>query len=300
MAANDLQNINKLYGIPGSGVPSYGTPALGGSGSKDQAYINQMYDAALSGQKTQLEQNYTQNQADLDRSQEQAQKKADTDLTRTYVEAAKDARNYTELQNAYGLSSGAMAQARLAQDNQLEGDLTAIRTAQQTIDADIEHQRVLLGEQYRAAIAQAQAENDLERAQALYEAAKAEEERMLQMQLQAGELMASAGDYSILARLYGLTPQQLALLQEKYGGGSGGGGSTYYKQPGKEQEELTAEEAATMKTADTALLGGLSGLISAPPAKTTVNPNPAPMIGPMIPNAPIQPSRYNDSKSGLK
>ena len=76
MAANDLQNINKLYGIPGSGVPSYGTPALGGSGSKDQAYINQMYDAALSGQKTQLEQNYTQNQADLDRSQEQAQKKA--------------------------------------------------------------------------------------------------------------------------------------------------------------------------------------------------------------------------------
>lgn len=187
----------------------------------NEEYINKMYDASLSGQKSQLEQNYQQNQSAIEQQQQAAQKQTDQNLTRTYVEAARDAKNYAEVQNAYGLSSGAMAQARLAQDNQLQGDLTAIRTAQQSVDADIERQRTLLGQQYSAAIAQAQAENDLQRAQALYQAAKDDEAQLLQTQREAGNLMASVGDYSILANLYGLTPEQIILLQ---GGGNGGGG----------------------------------------------------------------------------
>ena len=42
--------------------------------------------------------------------------------------AAKAAKNYGEVQNAYGLSSGAMAQARLAQDNQLQAALNSLNT----------------------------------------------------------------------------------------------------------------------------------------------------------------------------
>ena len=76
----------------------------------------------------------------MDYEQKQAQKQADANLNRTYVEAAKAAKNYGEVQNAYGLTSGAMAQAKLAQDNQLRGDLTSIRTAQQNADAQIERQ----------------------------------------------------------------------------------------------------------------------------------------------------------------
>lgn len=40
--------------------------------------------------------------------------------------------------------------------------------------------------------------------------------------LQAAELMASKGDYSLLADYYGLTPEQLALLQAERNGGYGG------------------------------------------------------------------------------
>lgn len=181
----------------------------------NEEYINKMYDSSLSSQKETLKQNYDQGSTDLEREQQKQQKAADANLNRTYVEANKAAKNYAELQNAYGLTSGAMAQARLSQDNQLQGDLTAIRSAQQSVDADIERQRTLLSQQYASAIAKAQADNDLQRAQALYKAAKEDEERLLQQQKEAGNLMASVGDYSILANLYGLTPEQLALLNRK-------------------------------------------------------------------------------------
>jgi len=187
----------------------------------NEELINQMYDASLAGQKTQLEQTRDQGLAELEQ-QQKLQQQTDANLNRTYVEAAKDQRNYAEIQNAYGLSSGAMAQARLAQDNQLEADLTALRGAQAQVDANIERERTLLSQQYMAAIAQAQAENDLQRAQALYEQARADEERLRQNQKEAGNLMASVGDYTILANLYGLTPEQLnKLMPTQSGGGTG-------------------------------------------------------------------------------
>lgn len=196
-----------------------------GNKPKDAAYINKMYDSTLEGQKQTLAQNYETGVSDIAASAEKQRKATDANLNRTYVESAKAAKNYGEVQNAYGLSSGAMAQARLAQDNQLQADLTALRAAQTDSDAQFERQRNLLAKEYSAAIAKAQADNDYQRAQALYNAAKADEDQLTQMQKEAGNLMAGVGDYSILAKLYGLTDEQLALLNAKYGGGGGGGGS---------------------------------------------------------------------------
>ena len=176
-------------------------------------YINKMYDSALENQKAQLETDHQQAVSDLDAQKQQAQKQTDANLTRTYVEAAKAQKNYNEVQNAYGLSSGAMAQARLAQDNQLQADLTALRAQQQSVDAEAERQRMLLSQQYAAAIRQAQAENDMKRAEALYAEAKDAEAQLLQQQKEAAALMASKGDFSLYAKLYGLTPEQLAVLQ---------------------------------------------------------------------------------------
>lgn len=196
-----------------------------GNKPKDAAYINKMYDGSLESQKQTLASGYENNVSNIDASMEKQQKATDANLNRTYVESAKAAKNYGEVQNAYGLSSGAMAQARLAQDNQLQADLTALRAAQTDSDAQFERQRNLLAKEYSAAIAKAQADNDYQRAQALYEAAKADEDQLMQMQKEAGNLMAGAGDYSILAKLYGLTDEQLALLKAKHGGSGGGGGS---------------------------------------------------------------------------
>lgn len=227
-----------------------------GNKPKDAAYINKMYDGSLESQKQALTQNYDTGVSDIAASVEKQRKATDANLNRTYVESAKAAKNYGEVQNAYGLTSGAMAQARLAQDNQLQADLTALRAAQTDSDAQFERQRNLLAKEYSAAIAKAQADNDYQRAQALYNAAKADEDQLMQMQKDAGNLMAGVGDYSILAKLYGLTDEQLALLNRKYGGGggSGGGGGGSYRRSGGSSggadAGLTAEELLALMYGD--------------------------------------------------
>lgn len=180
----------------------------------EKDYINQMYDSTLESEKAGLKQNYDQANAQLDQQKQQAQQQTDANLTRTYVEAEKARKNYNEVQNAYGLASGAVAQARLAQDNQLQSDMTTLRAAQQNIDAGIERERSSLAQQYAAAIQQAQANNDLQRAQALYEQAQAEEERLRQQQTNAAGLTANLGDYSRLAELYGISAEELAGIQD--------------------------------------------------------------------------------------
>lgn len=224
-----------------------------GNKPKDAEYINKMYDGSLESQKQTLASGYENNVSNIDASMEKQQKATDANLNRTYVESAKAAKNYGEVQNAYGLTSGAMAQARLAQDNQLQADLTALRAAQTDSDAQFERQRNLLAKEYSAAIAKAQADNDYQRAQALYAAAKADEDQLMQMQKDAGNLMAGVGDYSILAKLYGLTDEQLALLNRKYGGGGGsggGGGRSYRRSPGSTDAGLTAEELLALMYGD--------------------------------------------------
>lgn len=229
----------------------------------NEEYINKMYDSALESQKQQLEQDYQQGTADLEAQQERARKQTDQNLTRTYVEAAKAQKNYAEAQNAYGLTSGAMAQARLAQDNQLQGNLTAIRTAHQDVDAEIERERGILAKEYAAAIQKAQADNDLARAQALYEAAQAEEERLRQLQQQAGNIMAGAGDYSRLAQLYGLTEEELALLNEqgntRGGGGGGGGGASEDAVLEQLYAQILAETEEERRRENSAPTGGGGG-----------------------------------------
>ena len=184
----------------------------------EKDYINKMYDASLEGQKAQLQEGYDQAGEQLDEQQRKAQQQTDANLTRTYVEAEKARKNYAEVQNAYGLTSGAMAQARLAQENQRTANMTALRQQQQEVDAAIEQERGRLGREYTAAIQQAQANNDLARAQALYEAAQREEERLLAKQEAAAKLMAGEGDYRRLAELYGLTEEELLRLMGQGGG----------------------------------------------------------------------------------
>lgn len=181
----------------------------------NEEYINKMYDSKLKSQKEQLSQSYNQAISDLDTAKQQNQQQTDKNLNATAVEAQRAQKNYNEVQNAYGLTSGAMAQARLAQDNQLQADLTTIRAAQQTADAGIEQERALLAQQFTSAIAQAQAENDLARAQALYQEAKDADAQLLAKQEAASQLMAGVGDYSLLGQVYGLTPEQIAKLSGK-------------------------------------------------------------------------------------
>lgn len=238
----------------------------------DEEYINKMYDSNLASQKETLQQDFGKNVSNLDAQKQANQRQTDTNLNRTYVEAQKAQQGYNEVQNAYGLSSGAQAQARLAQGNQLQYDLTALRAAQQTADAEIERQRGLLSKEYASAIAKAQADNDLQRAQALYEAARADEDRLLQLQKEAGQLMAGKDDYSILGQLYGLTQEQIDKLQGTGGGGGGNYGGSSYRKQGSASKTPELGSLGVYKSTGAILTGKDTPKIPAAPGAEVLTP----------------------------
>lgn len=179
---------------------------------EDTKFINKLYDDSLSKQKDTLSGNYTQNTGALDTEQQKTQAQTQDYLQRTDVEAEKGRQNAP----VSNLSAGAQQQAALTLDNQQKRDTTVLKDAQAQADAEIERQRQLLASEYESAIKQAQANNDMQRAQQLYEAAKREEERLRGYRQDAGNALAAKDDYSIVQNLYDLSDDQTQALNAMY------------------------------------------------------------------------------------
>ena len=199
--------------------------------------IESMYKNSLASTKDQLQQEYMKADANYLAQKEAAQKATDANLNRTAVEAQKAAMSREELNNAYGLSSGARAQSRLVSDMQTQSNMAALREQQQNADAEIERQRGILAQEYASAIRQAQSENDLQLAQALYDEAQRKEQLLLaqqeadaaalqgsyQQKLDAAKFYAEeTGDYTAYGKMLGLSKDQIAKLN----GGTGNDDST--------------------------------------------------------------------------
>lgn len=175
--------------------------ALSALNEKD--YINKLYDSNTDTTKKLLQENYTQNNGLLDSEKQSVADQTQTNIDRTNVEAKQSQNAYTGPKQTLGAS----AQESLSRGNALQKNTTSLNQKQVEADAEIERQRQLLGSQYAAAIKKAQADNDMERAQQLYDAAKDEEEKLLALRTTASSLLAEKGDTSIRdALLNGETP----------------------------------------------------------------------------------------------
>ena len=197
---------------------------------KNEEALNKVYDAQMESQRQGLLMDYQKNLSDLEAQQAHQRAQTDKNLTQTYVDALRKAKNYAEVQNAYGQGSGAQAQARLAQDTELQKNLTDLRGVQMGADAKAGMDRFGIGQAYRDAIAKANADVELQRAKALFDAAEKEEQTLVDTQKFLGDQYAAQGNYSILGKLYGLTQDQIDRLQgtgayaPSYGGGDSGSG----------------------------------------------------------------------------
>lgn len=131
-------------------------------------YINKLYDYAKDEEKKKLTEAYKVGNNALNEQQQNMQQQTQDYVNRTDVEAKK-------LQQAYkpaDVSSTFKQQADLQMENQQRKNIATLQAQQQYADDEIERMRKLYADQYSAAIKQAQAENDMERAQMLYDAAK--------------------------------------------------------------------------------------------------------------------------------
>ena len=174
--------INELRSSGGSGLS--GSSGLSGGSYED--YLRQIYSDALEAQLKTLQSGYEQNISDLDASQLQIDGAYTEQKRQTTGQAAQNAAAWKEVANAYGLNSGAVGQASLAQRNQLQNDLNKLNAAQAAARTELQRQRLLLGQQYQLAIEAAVAENNGQLAKSLYqEAVRAEESLQQQEQYYA-------------------------------------------------------------------------------------------------------------------
>ena len=208
-------------------------------------YIRQMYEQQLAANKAQLENDYNQNVSNLDSEASKIGANYYEQRRQTQANADRSQASYNEMANASGLNSGTGGQAALSRSNQLQSDLTALGNAEAQNRAEIERQRTLLGQQYQNAIQKAQAENNMELAQRLYQEAVRVDESIidaskndsnraldiLNMMLnqvgserdhasqdaqKAADLAAAAGKYGLYGKLYGLSDDVISRLEEIY------------------------------------------------------------------------------------
>ena len=214
---------------------------------KNEDNINQIYDNQLKSQQLALQMENEEALSDLGAKQKQQEAKTDQDLTQAYVDAMKKAKNYAEVQNAYGMGSGTMGQAQIAQDTELQNALTRLRTAQMGADAKLGMEGFDLGKTYRDKLVEAQQSVDSERAGALIDAAEKEEQSLVDIQQLIGQQLAKQNNYSVLGKLYGLTQDQIDRIQ-----GTGKYAPVYYEEPsagitGRKptvQEQIAANQAS--------------------------------------------------------
>ena len=215
---------------------------------KNEAELNAIYDNKLLAEKLGLQMENEEKLSDLEAKRKQEAAKTDKDLTQAYVDALKKAKNYAEVQTAYGQGSGAAASAKIAQDTQLQEALTKLRTGQMVTDAGLGMEGFDIGKAYRQALVDKTASINKERAEKLFEAAEKEEDTLYETQLQIGQELAKEGDYSVLGKLYGLTDAQMAKFKKKKKS-SGGDDSTTRQYNPKDPEAARAAAAASAQAA---------------------------------------------------
>lgn len=233
--------------------------------NSQEDYIRQMYEANLAANKSQLESDYNQNLSGLGAEESKLGQIYYEQMRQAQAESDRNRQAFQEYANARGLNSGTGGQAELAQQNQLSSNLNTLRQSEAEKRAEVNRQRVLLGQQYQNAIQKAQAENDLAKAKALYEeavrvdeaisaASRADADRAMQIfsmlnntALSAAGTYASQGDMSLYQKLLaGDSTKELEDLYNKaqqivssggyYSGGGGGSGRGYKQATSDEME----------------------------------------------------------------
>lgn len=216
---------------------------------KNEAQLNEIYNKQLEAEKLGLQMENEEKLSDLEAKRRQAETKTDKDLTQAYVDALQKAKNYAEVQNAYGQGSGTAAAAKIAQDTQLQEALTKLRTGQMEADAGLGMEGFDIGKAYRKSLADKTASINKERAEKLFEAAEKEEDTLYNTQLQIGQQLAKEGNYSVLGKLYGLTDAQIAALTPRRSSSGGGGSSGSGSGLTKKQQMAREVALATVRNA---------------------------------------------------
>lgn len=161
--------------------------------------INAMYAAQQAQQEAQLKQAYEQNLSSYQAAQDKISPQYQQQANDLAIQYERNARNFNQQAAATGINSGVGSQAALARAGEYQRDYASLRTSEAEQQAEAERQKALLEAQYKNDVAAALAENDYSKAQALLD----EYENGYNRDVQNAQILASYGDFSGYATLYG-------------------------------------------------------------------------------------------------
>lgn len=161
--------------------------------------VNSMYDAYLKSQLAGLQGAYEQNLSNSQAARDAIGGTYQQQANDMAVQYERNRRNSNEMAAANGLNTGAGSQQNLALQSVWNRDYGRLRSAEAGDLAEADRGIADLKNQYQIAIQQAAAENDYKRAAALLD----EYNNQYNRQLQQAQMLASYGDFSAMATMFG-------------------------------------------------------------------------------------------------
>lgn len=232
--------------------------------TKAEAYIEEMNKMQLDAQREALESEYKANVASLDTAAKKVPEQYYESKRQITAQGALDRQRMYETMAANGLNTGARGQAALAVNNQVSANLAKANKAQADASAEIETQRTMLAQKYQAAVRQAIAESNYNKAQALYQEYQTQAE-LAQKQAQA-ILEAGAVPSAELTAAAGLRDEYIKVMRNYYAQQaaarySGGGGEEIepVTPQADDSSELTGDALKQQIAADARRLYGEKG-----------------------------------------
>jgi hypothetical protein len=175
-AAHDqAEAIRGKYGYSGGAsgseyVPT-GTNTVIRQATDQSEKLNGIYDANLAARQQALESAWNQKNMDYDRAEQKIAPTYDAQRNDLETQFQIARHNMGERAAANGINSGTGTQIALSQQNEYLRDYGALNKQEAAARSDLEFERAKASAAYRDAVAQALADNDVERAKALYDEA---------------------------------------------------------------------------------------------------------------------------------
>ena len=273
-AHTQAEEIRAKYGYSGGAsgseyIPIAATSVMLRDATDQSGRINDVYDKNYDARVKALESAYNLKNMDYDQAEAKIAPVYDTQRNDLETQFQIARHNMGERAAANGINSGTGTQIALSQQNEYLRDYGALNKAEAQARSDLAFERAKASAAYRDAVAQALADNDVERAKALYEEAVRVDNSMvavsqaqsaLDLQREATEwqrkkeqadTLAQFGDFSGYAAL-GYTEAEIAQMRTVWAAenpllaaaigipaytgvgysGGGGGGRSYHRSSG--------------------------------------------------------------------
>ena len=195
--------------------------------------VNQVYDAARDIKLQQLKSAYDSNLSTLEAAARQVPEVYEAQRNSAAAAARRENQSFNEYAAASGINTGAGSQVRLAQTNQLQRDMAQLNADEAQAQTQAQQRIDDLKVTYQNQVASAIAQGEYDRAQALLEEFRAQEESIVdtaaaqaennysgwranqQRALEKAQALAGFGDFSGYLAL-GYTPQQVELMRRQW------------------------------------------------------------------------------------